>query len=391
MKNILLPILIILFSQSIYSQDYNYYFGNLHSHSDYSDGNQERLSAYDTPAESYEAAKEALNLDFLGISGHNHSKARGGYKDSITMTVDRFKQGLDDAKHATVDGEFVALYGLEWGLYSTGHILVYGTDKLINWEEDNNDIKIEKNDHFGLFKAINMNSDCFAYLAHPKKSHFSDIFNMDYSQSHAINFRKIADQAIIGMAIRNGPSHEAIYDYSYETESTYQARYKNLLSDGYHVGVGIDHDNHYTNFGRASKSRLVILAKDLTQKSILEALRSRRFYASDDWNAEVKFEINFNTMGSIVSSAAQPKLFLEVNDEHGDEVSEIKVYYGISGSGDNPTVLKKFEDIDNFLFEADIEKNKEYYFYVEIIQKKEKSDKLEDHIWTSPIWYTWKE
>lgn len=384
-------LLFVLFvSTGLYSQEYNYYFGNLHAHSDYSDGNQEKLSCYDTPLESFEAAKESEHFDFLGISGHNHSRARGGVDDNITMSVERFHQGLNDASRATQEGSFVALYGLEWGLYATGHILVYGNDKLINWEEDNSEILIERNQHLKLFEAINNCNGCFAYLAHPKRDHFSDIFTMDYDTNTAKDFLTIADKAVIGMAMRNGPSHEPIYDYSAEVTSNYHRRFKDLLRSGYHVGVGIDHDNHYTNFGKSSKSRLVVLAENLSQGDILDAMSNRRFYASDDWNAEVKFEINYNTMGSIVKSDKVPKLFLDVTDEEWDKVVEIKVYSGISGSGKDPEVIKSYTDTDTFLFESEIEKNKEYYFYLEITQEKEKGDEEEDKIWTSPIWYTWE-
>ena len=49
-----------------YGQD-NIYFGNLHSHTSYSDGSS-------TPDKAYKHAKDA-GLDFLAITEHNHSQA----------------------------------------------------------------------------------------------------------------------------------------------------------------------------------------------------------------------------------------------------------------------------------------------------------------------------
>jgi len=45
---------------------YNYYFGNLHAHSSYSDGNKDSPNL--TPADDYSYAQNAQCLDFLGIS-----------------------------------------------------------------------------------------------------------------------------------------------------------------------------------------------------------------------------------------------------------------------------------------------------------------------------------
>ena len=51
----------------------NFYYGNLHSHSSYSDGNADNSSKI--PADDYAFAKTALCMDFLGISEHNHAGA----------------------------------------------------------------------------------------------------------------------------------------------------------------------------------------------------------------------------------------------------------------------------------------------------------------------------
>ena len=383
-----LSLIALLITLTASSQEYNYYFGNIHAHSDFSDGNQERLECYDTPLESFESAKKSMHMDFLGISEHNHSKAKGGVNDSIRITTKRFKIGLKSAKKASKSGEFVALYGIEWGLYKSGHVLIYGTDQLFNWEEDNADILVNKSDYIDLFTKINECDGCFAYLAHPKKSNFDDLFNRDYQSPEDSAFRIIANEAIVGLAIRNGPSHEAIFDYKAEVESNYEVRFRQLLANGFHVGVGIDHDNHYTNFGRSTKSRLVILAKELNQESLLDALRNRRFYASDDWDAQVKFEINGNTMGSIVASTEQIKIYLKIEDSKNEITEDISIYYGIAGSGKKAKILKQFKNTDEVILEPKLETNMAYYFYAKITQKEEKGDKLKDIIWTSPIWYT---
>ena len=51
----------------------NYYFGNLHAHTGFSDGSKDSSSSgISDPAGAYTFAKLSQNFDFLGISEHNH-------------------------------------------------------------------------------------------------------------------------------------------------------------------------------------------------------------------------------------------------------------------------------------------------------------------------------
>ncbi|HSI89577.1 MAG TPA: hypothetical protein VK927_00600, partial [Adhaeribacter sp.] len=60
------------------------------------------------PFQNYVYANGSLHFDFLGISEHNHSGAG--------MQKVNYKKGLRQADSATVNGQFVALYGMEWGV-----------------------------------------------------------------------------------------------------------------------------------------------------------------------------------------------------------------------------------------------------------------------------------
>src|SRR5436190_6483730 len=66
---------------------YNYYFGNLHAHSDYSDGNDDHPGY--TPADDYNYAMTAQCMDFLGISEHNHYSSN----DNPGNTIANYHKG----------------------------------------------------------------------------------------------------------------------------------------------------------------------------------------------------------------------------------------------------------------------------------------------------------
>src|SRR6266700_3940055 len=99
------------------AQDYNYYFGNIHAHTAFSDGNKDKKAK--TPTECFAFAKKSQHFDFLGISEHNHSQAG--------MQLSSYQKGIDQAAQANENGKFVCLYGMEFGVINNGgHVIVYG-------------------------------------------------------------------------------------------------------------------------------------------------------------------------------------------------------------------------------------------------------------------------
>src|SRR4051812_45161031 len=125
--------LCVALSVSLSSQPIQYYFGNLHAHTAFSDGNKDSLSSgVGRPDASYAYAKLSNDFDFLGISEHNHysSLHNPGFK------LPRYQAGLTMANTANQNGSFLALFGMEYGISSghNGHVIVYGFNELIGWE-----------------------------------------------------------------------------------------------------------------------------------------------------------------------------------------------------------------------------------------------------------------
>ena len=96
---------------------YNFYFGNLHSHSSYSDGNKDSTTTgYYTPGDDYNYAKGSYHMDFLGISEHNNYTAN----NNPGMHLSDYSRGTYQADTANHNGSFVAMYGFEWGYHQPG-------------------------------------------------------------------------------------------------------------------------------------------------------------------------------------------------------------------------------------------------------------------------------
>ncbi|NVO84891.1 hypothetical protein [Hymenobacter terrestris] len=50
--------------------------------------------------------------------------------------------------------------------------------------------------------------------------------------------------------------------------------------------MSYNHDYHNTTLNRTTDGGLVVVAPSLAKADLLAAPRQRRFYASDNWNAE---------------------------------------------------------------------------------------------------------
>lgn len=348
---------------------FTYLFGSLHSHSAYSDGNAANDPAYTTAASCYNYVKTRTpQATFWGISDHNHSG--GG------MSRPDYHKGVFQADTCNNEGSFLALYGMEWGVISTGgHVLIYGIDSLIGWQNGNYDIYNAQSDYSGLFEKVAARGEnAFAYLAHMDGGDFGNILSRPYNATW--------DSAIVGMAIRSGPAFSTDTNYNDPPFGEYVDRFQDLLAKGYHVAPGFDHDNHYINFGRAHQGRTVVLSDDTTSQSLMRAFRSRRFYTSDDWNAKLSFTIGGNAMGSICAGSDEARIRVELDDPDNENVSSIKIWYGIPGNGVLSTLLTQFNGVDTCSFSHSSSWNSTFYYYTEITQ-------ADGHrIWSAPVWYT---
>lgn len=346
----------------------NHYFGNLHAHSSYSDGNADNTTKI--PSDDYTYAKTALCMDFLGISEHNHATAG--------MSISNWQPGRAQAGAATTSS-FVGLYGMEWGVISGGgHVIVYGMDSLIGWEAGNYDIFVAKNVYTGtggLFDILNRHGgNALAYLAHPNNTDFNNVLNNPFDVN--------ADNAIVGSTVETGPAFSTNTTYTNPgTSMAHLSYYRNMLSKGYHLGPTIDHDNHNMTFGHTAKTRLVIQAPTLTENSLLDGMRKMRFYASQDCSAKIGFSINSEYIGSIVTKAGVPTITV-TSTGTTSAITSVAIMYGVPGSGTAATQLTSSAS-GNFTYTDNALANgSQRYYYLDITESNG------SRIVTAPIWYT---
>jgi len=356
---------------------YMYLFGNPHAHSSYSDGNKDNLS--NTPDEDFAFARDALCMDWMGMSEHNHSGAGMNYPDYL--------QGYNEANSVNLvpgpgGNTLVTLWGMEWGVISGGgHVLVYGfEDDLIGWEPGNYDIFVAKNDYASLWNTINARPGAIATLAHPNTSDYGGI---------ASTYNSSADNAIVGVAVESGPAFSTSTTYNdFPTSLRHLDYFRTMLARGYHLAPQMDQDNHNMTFGTANSNRMVLLATSKTREGVMEAMRANRFYASQDCNVRVDYRNGSNPMGSNVVNAGVPSLSMTVTDVDGETVSTIELFGGQAGNNTVVTTpVKTFTGVSTFTFTSsdaeNVQPNNSTWYYYAIITQADGNK-----IVTAPIWYS---
>ncbi len=237
----------------------NFYFGNLHSHTSFSDG-------AGTPDQAFEWARNTAGYDFYAITDH---------AEQISSSEWNTTGGSADAKN--VDGQFVAIRGFEWSNPQFGHINVYNTSgytgAVDTYDPDDFYAWIDNNDGLAQFNHPGREPKAFQDLAY--KSSVSDNF----------------------FAIETGNKGAGNNDGEYLPYLT------TALKNGWRIAPANNQDNHSLS---TNSHRSVIIAPALTRGVLLEALRERRLYSSDDPDMELSFKSGDFWMGSnIVSSAGE--------------------------------------------------------------------------------------
>jgi len=363
---------------------YNFYFGNIHSHSSYSDGNKDSAATgYYYPGQDYYYAKGSYHMDFLGISEHNHYSGN----NNPGMHVAHYGLGLYQADTSNNNGTFVSMYGMEWGTIGQGgHVVVYGVPLLIGWESgsgawgpsNNYNVYCAKGDFASFWPIVQSYPTAFCTLAHPETGDYGNLLD-------AAPYVANTDSVVAGVAVRSGSAFSITTNYTDLPAGLYEDKFLKALARGYHVGPTIDHDNHNTTFGRTNKSRTVVLASSLHRDSIMAAFRANRFYASDDWNAQVNFTINGKFMGTDFTSTGNSSISVTVNDpdapgDPNDNINKIEIFYGITGSGTVASLLSSNTGSASLNHNHATSIGTNYYYFAKITQVDG------NIIWTAPIW-----
>ncbi len=337
--------------------EYDLYFGQLHSHTAYSDG-------AGTCEEAFKHAKgldEAWNIDFLAVTDHSNSfdnADAASIKDGSMS--EEWKEGHQLAKSATGDG-FVGIYGFEmtWS-NGLGHINTFNTDGFQSrTQTEYKTYNTALQNYYATLKTV---SDSLSQFNHPGTTFgdFSDFAHYDEE----------IDDLITLIEVGNGEG--AIGSSGYFPSYEYYTR---ALDKGWHVAPSNNQDNHKGNWGDSNTGRTVVLTDSLTEEAIYDAIRNYRVYATEDLNLEIRYTLDGNVMGTILDGAAGDNVSIQVGLSDQDDTGSAKVEVIVNGglSVDSKTVTCN-ETVD-FQVPATYS-----YYYIKVTQADG------DIAVTAPVW-----
>jgi len=363
------------------------FFGNLHSHTSYSDGSG-------TPDEAYKHARDAQNakLDFMALTEHNHAEALGPDGIGIATQPALYKGAdanslISTARRLTEDGRFVALYGQEFSTISSGnHVNVFEIGEVIGVQKGRFDLLLD-------FLATNKDSTgqpAIIMLNHPKNT--LEVEAKEYGRDDFSTLdnwvKRMGAQARL-IQIINGPGQAAgdNHDPARPDEDAF-FKYLNL---GFKVAPTADQDNHEKNWGSATPARTAIVAPTLTKASVLDALRRRHVYATEDKNLKVVIKVNGHLCGDVISPVPVGELSIEYRIEDADEPNAeyaIQVFRDAVGgpAAQMATSVSTAAGGGSGVIEdVVISTASPQYLFFKVVQFNENGD--EEYAWTAPVWF----
>ena len=301
---------------------YTLYFGQLHSHTDISDGTG-------SVEDAFEHASNVPGLDFLAVTDHSNSFGAGNSKtgevafDQIDLGKDmsslsgEWASGHAAAEEITEEGTFVGIYGFEmtWS-GGFGHINTFNTP---GYESRNSDeFPNNPTGHVNYYNKLVEVEESLSQFNHPGTT-FGDFADFGY-------YSQAYDERINLIEVGNGEG--AIGSSGYFPSYEYYTR---ALDKGWHVAPTNNQDNHKGNWGDSNTARSVVLASELTEDAIYDAIANHRVYATEDNDLSILYSLNDNVMGSIIGEQDAIEIEAQISDptDSADMTVEVIVNGGL--------------------------------------------------------------
>ena len=309
---------------------YQRYFGQLHGHTQYSDG----AGTLDSALEYVKSLPESANVDFVAFTDHSNyfdSKNNANveaalYDTSLVKDSDSshswstYKKTIADFNASQSDIVAIGGFEMTWS-GGPGHINTFNTPGVVS---RNNSTLNNKTSDAGLqaYYALLSQSegvDSISQFNHPGTT-FGNFKDFNY-------WNPVIDNRMYMVEVGNGEGQVGAGGYypSYE-------QYILALDKGWHVAPTNNQDNHKGRWGNANDARDVILTDDFSEAGIYEAIRARRMYATEDKNLEIDYTVNNQMMGSIISEVPE-KLEVKVSVHDPDKTDTISKVELVANSG----------------------------------------------------------
>lgn len=281
--------------------DWNLYFGQLHAHTDISNG-------AGSVEEAFQYASQVDGLDFFAVTDHSDSfdNADMGAIDADGADISADWAAGKQAAASVTGEDFVGLFGFEmtWPEdKQLGHISTFNTP---GWQtRDQADFENVPTALENYYTALASVPGSVSQFNHPDTVH-GDFERFDhYSPQY---------DAVVSLLEVAG--EDGVVDCEY---------YDLALDKGWHVAPTNNQNNHNGQWGDASEARTVVLAKSLTEEALYAAMKDRRVYATQDSDLAIYYELNGTVMGSIIPKSESAAVTVFLSDPTDEAIGNVEV------------------------------------------------------------------
>ena len=356
---------------------YQLYFGQLHGHTQYSDG----AGSLDSALSYIKNLPDSANVQFVAFTDHsNYFDSKNApnveaalYDTSLVKDSDAshsWKTYKDTIAQFNEDnaGDMVAIGGFEmtWS-GGPGHINTFNTPGIVS---RNNKTLNNKTDDAGMkaYYALlsqTEGANSISQFNHPGTT-FGNFKDFSY-------WNPVIDSRMYMVEVGNGEGQIGAGGYypSYE-------QYIMALDKGWHLAPTNNQDNHQGKWGNANDARDVILTDNFTEEGIYDAIRALRMYATEDKNLELGYTVNGLMMGSSIKTVPG-KLDIEVSVYDPDRTDTIAKVEVVVNSGKVAHVWDDAAQLKNGTLSVTLAPEYSYYF-IRVTQKDG------DLAVTAPVW-----
>ena len=290
----------VIFTEE-FDLDWNLYFGQLHAHTDISNG-------AGSVEEAFQYASQVDGLDFFAVTDHSDSfdNADMGAIDADGADISADWAAGKQAAASVTNGDFVGLFGFEmtWPEdKQLGHISTFNTP---GWQtRDQADFENVPTALENYYKTLTAVPGSVSQFNHPDTVH-GDFERFDhYSPQY---------DAVVSLLEVAG--EDGVVDCEY---------YDLALDKGWHVAPTNNQNNHKGQWGDASEARTVVLAKSLTEEALYAAMKDRRVYATQDSDLAIYYELNGTVMGSIIPKSKSAAVTVFLSDPTDEAIGNVEV------------------------------------------------------------------
>ncbi len=337
-------------------EGYNLYWGDIHTHTAFSNDCIEREKLQMLPGDLMAFARQQAGLDFYAPTDHNepHHEPRNHIGRA------RWEQTVEAARAHDAPGEFLAFVGMEYRC-TRGDTAVVFKD-FPSWNQVG---RSEFTDVRRLWELY----DGGEYLSIPHFHNGGGLAENEWWENIGSGVETVLEMFSCHGSYERPDAFENGLPL---VKSRRPDRFASwMLSQGYRYGMCCNSDGHKGHVGYNGVT--AVFAKELTKDAIFEAYRQRRVYGTTNARIRLVFTANGVLMGSVAPNAAKKTLRVEVTGESA--LKKVELFR-------NTELHARFVPSGmSYSTELVVEDDAPSFWYVRATQQ-------DSHVaWSSPIWF----